>query len=171
MFAKFIPLFGGMAALLFVIWRSYEVGYNVGYSDLSQENFANYRYQIEQATERANDLKERLDRIDALSSSETAKLRKQIDELNKAANNYNTKPINDDAACFDNEWVLIHNGAVNLSGQHYSKPTSVDDDSTGAVTTSDAIKTITDNYATCAIYIKQLEALQKYTIEILKNAE
>lgn len=169
MIAKFAPIAGLLSLGLIGLWQIYEVGYDVGYSDLSKEHYENYQDQLEIAYERVETLQESLVALDQKATKEKLVLMADIDILEEKARDYESKQTVDDDACLNGEWLRVHNAAADLSKSTDTRPARLDDAPTRGVDKSEALAVIVKNYGQCALYIKQIEGLQAYIKEILRD--
>ena len=166
MIAKVAPILGLVALGSIALWQVYEVGYDVGYATLSQEHYLNYQEQLEIASNRVELLSDRLVALDQKATREKLVLMDAIEALEERARNYESH-VND--ACLDGEWLRVHNAAADLSKGANPPATSVDDANARGVAKGEALTVIVENYGQCALYIKQIEGLQSYIREILRD--
>ena len=162
MLHRFLPTLAAVSIAIFIMWRCYEIGYDAGYGDVSQEHYVNYKYQMQLAQERAKRLNERLVSLDAQSTKENQELRDRIDELQTLAQGY----VAGDR-CLDGYWLQLHNAAAALSEGTHTPPARLDDGAAGGIDPRDALDVVTQNYGDCAVYIKQIEGLQNYIQAII----
>lgn len=157
---KFILLIIG---LVLVAWKIYAIGFDAGYSEINTAALEGKNAQYEKLQKERDALADRVSRIDQKFTSEKIDLQKQIDQLKKEAANYEPpKETTCDNDNLDPEWVRVHNSAADLSRVQNPESSSVDDGKPGAATKNQAIATIADNYATCAVHINQLKGLQDF---------
>lgn len=166
-----------MAIVALAIWLAFDYGYDSGMANgLNQANQANQEMLNKlEADKKA--LSKKLAYIDKKYVNDMVTMQKRVDDAKKQANQYEPPKAPDcDCSNLDPEWVRIHDAAASVSGVRRSEPTSVDDDQAKPIgndkagaTKKRAIEVITDNYAECSVYVKQLDGLQSWIDTLQKN--
>lgn len=158
-----------MLVVIASVGLAFNIGVDYGVSKNVSEITQKHNEQMSEIRQQKEKIQAQLNQVDERYTRDMLAMQQKIDEAKKQAAQYEP-PQKTSCNCdgIDSEWVRIHNTAANVSSVRGTKATGVDDgeakatqDNTGA-SKKQALEVVTDNYATCAVYINQLEALQEY---------
>lgn len=148
---------------------SFEIGVSYGVSKNTNELNEIHKNQMATIRQEKQKIQSQLDQVDERYTRDMLAMQTKIDEAKKQAAKYEPPAKNNcDCSSLDNEWVRVHNAAANVSSVRGATATGVDDGQAEAIkndrgaSRKQALEVVTDNYATCAVYINQLNALQEY---------
>lgn len=159
-----------MALVALSIWQAFEFGFDAGQAKAENAALSAAKNEYDRVLQEKKKLDDQLSDIDARYAAEMKVMQGKIDDAKKQAAQYKPQQDTDcDCSRLDNDWVRIHDAAASVSGAGYTDPARVDDGKAGAVenhsgtaSKQQAIETITDNYAACAVYINQVNGLQDF---------
>lgn len=148
-------------AMIGAMSLSYTKGYDAGFNQATKEALVTHTEELELMFIESEDLEKKFNKIDMFYTSQQVELRKEISRLKKEVILYEQKNRNR-CLVLDHDWVLMHDEAARLSGKTNKPAASLDDDTARAINDNNKLSVIVNNYSSCALYIKQLKALQEY---------
>lgn len=160
-----LSTFVSVILVVFLLWRSYEMGFEAGYNTVFEDSLTSYQQQIDVANEQALRMTNAMIELDAATTKENMDLRHEIYALKELSRTYVPSDM-----CLDTDWLYIHDAAARLPKSENAAAASVDDGTTAGPKADQALKVVVDNYGECALYIKQIESLQGYIRAVL-NAQ
>lgn len=162
--SKGVSTFICVTLVVFLLWRSYEMGFDAGYNTVFEDSLISYQKQIDNANQKALHMTNALIDLDVEMTKKNMDLRHEIFELKALSHNY--VPSNQ---CLDANWLHIHDTAARLPEGEDAATASVDDGKTAGPKADQALKVVVDNYSECALYINQITSLQGYIRAVLHS--